>query len=105
MNIHSQISAPPHAAAQVSSLVPQPHLMHSVSTGAIGTPYAGHLHQGPVNPAAVQNNQPARVSGLGGNMMAAALQGLVEGAFQGVGQAVVQDVIGSGGGGGDEASY
>lgn len=59
-----------------------------------------------MNNAAVQNNQPARVGGLGGSMMVAALQGFVEGAFQGVGQAVVQDVIGiGGGGGGDEASY
>lgn len=90
--------------------------MHSVSAGAIVTPYAGQMYPGPVNSpvvmnnSAVQNNRPARVGGLGGNMMSAALQGFVEGAFQGVGQAVVQDVIGSGGGGGgggggDEASY
>lgn len=96
--------------------------MHSASTGAIGNPYAGNLYQRPINaglpygPMAgnppVQNiNQPAKGGGLGGNIMVAALQGFVEGAFQGVGQAVVLDVIGGGGGdvgdggGGDMSSY
>lgn len=94
--------------------------MHSVSTGAIGNPYGVNPYQGPINAGqtygsvqgnpqmvmhngnmgAMQNNQPPRGSGLGGNMMMAAMQGFVEGAFQAVGQTVVQEAIGGGGGGG-----
>ncbi|KAH6797206.1 hypothetical protein C2S52_021760 [Perilla frutescens var. hirtella] len=105
MNAYGQFAAPPHAAAQVNSFVrppQQPHLMHSASTGAI-VPY------GPMAGAAQNINQPARGGGLGGNIMVAALQGFVEGAFQGVGQAALQEVIGGGGGGdaggGDMSSY
>ncbi|KAI3455097.1 hypothetical protein Pfo_011760 [Paulownia fortunei] len=137
MNIHSQFSAPPPATAQVNGFVgPQPHLMHSASTGGIGNPYGVNQFQGPVNAGQVygsvpgnqhmmmhngnmgpmQNNQPPSGSGLGSNLMMAAMQGLVEGAFQGVGQTVVQEVIGGGGadaggggstdgGGGDMSSY
>ncbi|KAK4436801.1 hypothetical protein Salat_0014000 [Sesamum alatum] len=118
MNIHSQFPAPPPPAAapQVNGFVgpPQPHLMHSASTGGIGNPHGYGVNQfpgqvnagqipGSVLPGNQQITQPARGDGLGSNLMMAAMQGFVEGAFQGVGQTLVQEVIGGGGGGGGDA--
>lgn len=88
---------------------PQPHLVHSASAGAIGNPYAGNLyrpHGGaagyPPAAAAVNggkaNNGAGKAGSLGGSIMATALQGIVVSAIQGVGQAIVQDAFGGGGG-------
>ncbi|XP_051115650.1 uncharacterized protein LOC127240849 [Andrographis paniculata] len=65
---------------------PPPQLPHSASTGGGGI-----------------NNPGGMGMGMGSNLMMAAMQGFVEGAFQGIGETIVQDVITQAGGGSEGA--
>ncbi|KAK6148008.1 hypothetical protein DH2020_018920 [Rehmannia glutinosa] len=94
------------AAAQVNGFVgPQPHLMHSASTGGIGNlnQFQGQVYgSGPGN----QQMMMMQNGNMGSNLMMAATQGFVDGVFQGVGQTIVQEVIGGGADGiGDYKSW